>query len=76
MARLPTPVFRLTAEQVGDTKVQLRLAPRDQLNLMDHFEVSYKEVTGVTIDQDVFRSPQQINTDVPSVQVNGQAELR
>ena len=71
VARLPPPVFRLRAEQAGDTRVLLSWATRDPLNLTDHFEVSYKEVTGATIDQDVFRSQLQINTDVPSVEVTG-----
>ena len=71
VTKLPPPVYRLRAFKVGDTKVMLRWATRDPLNLTEHFEVSYKEVTGLTIDQDVFRSQLQVNTDVPSVQVTG-----
>ena len=70
-ANLPPPVSRLRAAVVGASQVVLRWTSTDPLNLTDHYVVFYKKVTGITVDQDVFKSQLQVNTDVPSVRVSG-----
>ena len=68
-ASLPSPVKDFKAINVTDGKVFLDWESVDA-NMIDHYEVFYKETDNKTNDSEVFSSDMQINSNMPFVKIS------